>query len=287
MSNAGRQKVMAKHKSHSQKELHAKRKKESYAQMEPAMKKKVLSDKAMWYKSLDPAEKGKLLSHRAEWYKSLDPKEKEKLLSKSADWYKSLGSAEKQNLLSSRAIWYKSLDTAQKQKRAEWFNYLNSAQKQKRAEWYKSLNPEEKEKLLSGKVEWYKTLDPADKDKILSKVQANKEAYRNSVQHDLDHKITTFPTKIREGSYYFCSVCNRTLYRKTVIQLKKQMDNTLQELFTEINSFDENQYICKTCHTKVLKGQVPCQAVCNKLHVDELPPELSILEKLEQIHHRE
>ena len=39
MSNAGRQKVMEKHKSHSQKELHAKRKKESYAQMEPAMKK--------------------------------------------------------------------------------------------------------------------------------------------------------------------------------------------------------------------------------------------------------
>ena len=40
LSNAGRQKVMAKHKSHSQKEQHAKRKKESYAQMEPAMKKK-------------------------------------------------------------------------------------------------------------------------------------------------------------------------------------------------------------------------------------------------------
>ena len=40
LSNAGRQKVTAKHKSHSQKELHAKRKKESYAQMEPAMKRK-------------------------------------------------------------------------------------------------------------------------------------------------------------------------------------------------------------------------------------------------------
>ena len=134
LSNAGRQKVMAKHKSHGQRELGAKRKKESYAQMEPAMKKKVLSDKAIWYKSLDLAEKEKLLSHRAEWYKSLDPKGKEKLLSKSADWYKSLGPAEKQNLLSSRAIWYKSLDTAQKQKRAEWFNSLNSARKQKKAE---------------------------------------------------------------------------------------------------------------------------------------------------------
>ena len=45
MSNAGRQKVMAKHKSHSQKELHAERKKESTNR--PAMKKKVLSDKAV------------------------------------------------------------------------------------------------------------------------------------------------------------------------------------------------------------------------------------------------
>ena len=39
--------------------------KKSYAQMELAMKK-VLSDKAIWYKSLDPAEKEKHLSHRAE-----------------------------------------------------------------------------------------------------------------------------------------------------------------------------------------------------------------------------
>ena len=40
---------MAKFKSHSQKELQSKRMKESYAQMEPAIKKKVLSDRAIWY----------------------------------------------------------------------------------------------------------------------------------------------------------------------------------------------------------------------------------------------
>ena len=84
-----------------------------------------------------------------------------------------------------------------------------------------SLNPEEKEKLLSGRAEWYKTLDPADKDKIISQVQTNKEAHRNSVQLGLDHKITAFQNKIREGSYYIFSVCNRIRYRKTVIQLKK------------------------------------------------------------------
>ena len=110
--------------------------------------------------------------------------------------YKTLGSAEKQNLLSSRAILYESLDTAQKQERAEWFYSLNSAQKQERAEWYKSLNPEEKGKLLSGKAEWYITMDPADKDRVISQVQANMEAYRNSVQHDLDYNITAFQSKI-------------------------------------------------------------------------------------------
>ena len=130
-------------------------------------------------------------------------------MSKLADWYKSLGSEEKENLLSSREIWYKSLDTAQKQKRAEWC---------------KPLNPEEKEKLLSGRAEWYKTLDLADKDKIISQVQANKEAHRNSVQHDLDHKITAFQSKIREGPYYISSVSIRILYSKSVIQLKKQID---------------------------------------------------------------
>ena len=76
------------------------------------------------------------------------------------------------------------------------------------------MNPEEKEKLLPGRAEWYKILDPAGKDKILSQVQANKEVHKNSVQHDLDHKITAFENKIGEVPYYICSVCNRILYRK-------------------------------------------------------------------------
>ena len=49
LSNAGIQKVIAKHKSHSQKELHAKRKKESYATNGTCREKKILSDRAIWY----------------------------------------------------------------------------------------------------------------------------------------------------------------------------------------------------------------------------------------------
>ncbi|XP_078375419.1 uncharacterized protein LOC144658809 isoform X2 [Oculina patagonica] len=43
-------------------------------------------------------------------------------------------------------------------------------------------------------------------------------------------------------------------------------------------------YICNTCHiTMKKKNKLPCQAVHNNLAVDDVPRELSILEKLEQI----
>ena len=285
---------------------------EWYKSLNVAEKEKLLSDRAEWYKSLNPAEKEKLVSDRAERYKSLDPAEKEKLLSDRAEWYKSLNPAEKEQLLSDRAEWYKSLHPAEKEK------LLSD-----RAERYKSLEPAEKEKLLSDRAVWYKSLDPAEKDLInkqkkrkydamepLIKAQYlnnKKQEYcsmnpikkqkiikcisdaakisrkkANDVQHKLDHFISVFQNKIREGPYYICSVCHRILYRKTVMLLKENK-YSVHRLFTEIKSFDDKQYICRTCHAKVSKGQVPCQAVGNKLEVDRIPPELSVLEKLEQI----
>ena len=45
-------------------------------------------------------------------------------------------------------------------------------------------------------------------------------------------------------------------------------------------SFDRKHYICRTCHSKGIKGKLPCQAVVNNMHVDEIPRELSSIEKL-------
>ena len=38
-----------------------------------------------------------------------------------------------------------------------------------------------------------------------------------------------------------------------------------------------------TCHSKVVKGKIPCPAVYNDMSVDEVPAELALLEKLQQI----
>ena len=57
----------------------------------------------------------------------------------------------------------------------------------------------------------------------------------------------------------------------------------IQNIFTEKLSFDNKEYICKTCHSKVIKGKIPCQAVYNDMFVDDIPTELSTLEKIEKI----
>ena len=42
-------------------------------------------------------------------------------------------------------------------------------------------------------------------------------------------------------------------------------------------------YICNTCHLKAIKGKMPCQAVCNKIQIDEALPKLNVLRKLESV----
>ena len=56
-------------------------------------------------------------------------------------------------------------------------------------------------------------------------------------------------------------------------------------LFDVQMSFDGKLYISKTCHSKGIQGKVPCQATVNNnyLCVDDVPPELESLKKLEQI----
>ena len=125
-------------------------------------------------------------------------------------------------------------------------------------------------------------------DTINSPQKAKKqEAYKKtkSTEQNLDYFICKFRNKIKEGPYYICSVCNRLLYKKSVRLLDRNScsSSVPMSVFTNITSFDKKEYICSTCHSKVIKGKIPCQAVYNDMSVDEIPVELAFLEKLEQI----
>ena len=141
---------------------------------------------------------------------------------------------------------------------------------------YKSMDPLNKKALLRSKAIKYESMDPLNKKALLetcaknyssmgrckkNEILNNQTEKRKSKQTGLDSCISTFKTKITDGPFFVCSVCQRLLYRKSVVLLQKDQYDGMANLFTNIQSFDQKEYICKTCHSKVSKGITPCMSM--------------------------
>ena len=99
-------------------------------------------------------------------------------------------------------------------------------------------------------------------------------------------RIKNFKITVNNGPYYICVVCNRCLYRRSVVlfvQEKYEMPQENYFFVARVESFDKREYICITCDQKLKKGGIPCQAVCNKLQFYDFPPFLPKLRRLEKI----
>ena len=46
-----------------------------------------------------------------------------------------------------------------------------------------------------------------------------------------------------------------------------------------VKSFNENFYMCETCHKHLDKHEISCQADSNKMALDPIPDELKKIEK--------
>ena len=122
-------------------------------------------------------------------------------------------------------------------------------------------------------------MDTAKKVELLQK---QKHKYYGNKSKSVDSCIDTFKKKIKECPYYICCVCNRMLYKKSVLQLTSNRYPS-QHLFNVKISFDGKIYVCNTCHSKAIQGKVPCQATLKNLYFDDVPTKLESLKKLEQI----
>ena len=104
---------------------------------------------------------------------------------------------------------------------------------------------------------------------------------------DSAKRITKFKEQILEGPYFVCVVCNRCLYKRSVVLFKSEAYVSLNPnfYFAPVHSFDGKDYICMTCRRKLIskKKLTPCQAVCNKLEITNLPHHLSNVNRLERV----
>ena len=207
------------------------------------------------YLQLEPAKK-------KQRYSLMDRAKKEELLETCAKKYREIDESKMKQMLENRRKKYKEMDASKKKQ------MLNRKAVNSRKS-YDSMDCEKKEKYL-----------PAIRDQ-----SAIDQQNRKISKLHVDVCISQFCQKIKEGPYYVCTVCNRMLYRKSLLIFNKQkcVNCNIQNVFTEKLSFDNKEYICKKCHSKVIKGKAPCQAVYNDMFADDIPTELSTLEKLEQI----
>ena len=145
----------------------------------------------------------------------------------------------------------------------------------KRKEKYQSIDTTKKKKLFQKGTEKCESMDIEAKRDLLNKRKVRIKVKATS----MESRVKQFKRKIREGPYFICTVCNRILYKKSVMRC---INNKCpcQTFFNIQQSFDGKEYniICKTCPSKVIKGELPCQAVVNNMYVDETPTQLASLE---------
>ncbi|XP_073688692.1 uncharacterized protein [Garra rufa] len=122
----------------------------------------------------------------------------------------------------------------------------------------------------------------------------------------LDSPTSTAEHKVSTGPEFVCSVCHRLLFRKQVIECKRDCYKIRGEKITDLaercitekylhvcNTECENRcnlsgnqacklWICFTCHRKILAGKLPEESAANNMHLVDIPRELKGLNSLEE-----
>ena len=116
-----------------------------------------------------------------------------------------------------------------------------------------------------------------------SKTRMCEDENRSTKKTCIAERLEKFNESVKQGPYYVCVSCNRCHYMRSIVQFKEERYNLQEDdVFTDVLSFDGKKYICHTCHKKLMKGNIPDQAVFNKLQVHRLPFELMDVRKLEK-----
>ncbi|XP_066925556.1 uncharacterized protein [Clytia hemisphaerica] len=124
-----------------------------------------------------------------------------------------------------------------------------------------------------------------EKQKKAAKEKDRKRKKESPHENNMVHRVKTFKKEIRKGPFFICVICNRLMYRLSVVLFNQNKYHDVDEnVFSyRVLSFDGKEYICNTCHKKMLKKKIPAQAVANDLQMADLPERFSDIRKLEKI----
>ena len=135
---------------------------------------------------------------------------------------------------------YLQLEPAKKKQR---YNLMDRAKKDELLETcakkYKEIDMSKKKQMLENRRKKYKEMDASKKKQMLNRKAVKSRKSYDSMDCEaiaqqcgkisklhVDVCISQFCQKIKEGPYYVCTVCNRMLYRKSVLNLTSKNMST-------------------------------------------------------------
>ena len=149
----------------------------------------------------------------------------------------------------------------------------------------KSTNLQSKRKEIPAKVSMKNDLSKKKKLEFAASSTSQERMLRedNFTSSENLKQVTLFKKLIREGPYFICMIYSRCLYKRYIVRFDfSSYSSLVKKLLHLVSSYDGRLYICRTCHNKVEKSNVHCQAVSNKLAVELLPYEFRDLGRLER-----
>ncbi|CAB3988273.1 Hypothetical predicted protein [Paramuricea clavata] len=165
-----------------------------YEEMDQPRREELLTKNMNYRKTMSKKQKRKTLESKRAKYEAMDQSKKEELLAKNMNYKETMGEEQKQKILENKRVKYQAMDISKK----------------------KELSAMNSSKIMSNCM----SLDPTQKNNLLNR-EKEKWMEKKSLTHDIDMYIEKFKKQIKSGPFYICCVCNRTLYKKSVVILQK------------------------------------------------------------------
>ena len=158
--------------------------------------------------------------------------------------------------------------------------------------------PSFKEELLTSKKRKYAT-DEDNKSKKKDDARKSRQSKKSKLENEFN-VISLFKQKSKECQVYVCCCCHRLLFvnqvqkcdidlyeskcnAKDVAEIRIQTDYLhLCSKSCPSDCTRSSLWICKTCHRKILCGNIPAEAAVNRMKLERLPKELDELNSLER-----
>ena len=93
--------------------------------------------------------------------------------------------------------------------------------------------------------------------KYKATIKKRKDVKRRSLyESSFDRKVSNFKLLIKIDPFFICVICNRCLYRTSVICFSIEKYGVDEDIIFMVKSYDDNYYICTICDRALGKNNV-------------------------------